>query len=249
MSKEREPGEEAYLLALDALVPWYGGVAREVRLSAARADNDVYALAKQIENCPRGEGHLSMSDTTPSASDMDRVKALRVRRPNPSIMRGYDDLQFSDDEAEVIAAALSEARREGELAMRDKLFSALRALPVDLQKAMCKGWLPGPQESATFIADWLQSDFGIPDEPPTLPDQTLTREVERRREAEAKAHNLATMLRRFIWQAEKSTGDTSFKVLAGKARELVERYGLTGEILRDEADAAPLDRQGGTPDA
>ena len=74
--------------------------------------------------------------------------------------------------------------------------------------------------------------------------RVFTREVERRRE---EARNLAMMLRRFIWQADKSTGDTSFKVLAGKARELVERYGLTGEILRAEADAAPVDRQGGSP--
>ena len=79
--------------------------------------------------------------------------------------------------------------------------------------------------------------------------EALTREVERRREAEDKARNLAMMLRRFIWQADKSTGDTSFKVLAGKARELVERYGLTSEILRAEADAAAVDRQGGSHDA
>jgi hypothetical protein len=46
--------------------------------------------------------------------------------------------------------------------------------------------------------------------------------------------NLAMMLRRMIWMASKETGDTSMKVLAGKARELLRSYGLEGSVLREE---------------
>jgi hypothetical protein len=46
--------------------------------------------------------------------------------------------------------------------------------------------------------------------------------------------NLAAMLRRIIWMAKKEVGDTSMKVLAGKANELLSSYGLQGSVLRDE---------------
>ena len=46
--------------------------------------------------------------------------------------------------------------------------------------------------------------------------------------------NLARMLHRFIYDARKQTGDTSAKVLAGKAGELLTGYGLQGSILRDD---------------
>lgn len=49
---------------------------------------------------------------------------------------------------------------------------------------------------------------------------------------EAKVRDLAMMLRRFIWQIERQDGDTSLKVLAGNARELLAKYQLEGNILR-----------------
>jgi hypothetical protein len=47
------------------------------------------------------------------------------------------------------------------------------------------------------------------------------------------ATDLAMMLRRFIWAAERQPGDSSAKVLAGKARELLVRHGLQGSPLRE----------------
>lgn len=44
--------------------------------------------------------------------------------------------------------------------------------------------------------------------------------------------DLAMMLRRMIWQAEKMTGDTSLKMLAGNAKQLLVRHGLEGSPLR-----------------
>lgn len=45
--------------------------------------------------------------------------------------------------------------------------------------------------------------------------------------------NLATMLRRMIWMAEKEAGDSSMKAVAGKAKELLARYDLQSSVLRD----------------
>lgn len=45
--------------------------------------------------------------------------------------------------------------------------------------------------------------------------------------------DLVMMLRRMIWMAEKETGDTSMKVLAGVARQLLIRHGFNGSPLRD----------------
>lgn len=46
--------------------------------------------------------------------------------------------------------------------------------------------------------------------------------------------DLAMMLRRMIWQADKaSAGDTSLKSLAGQAKQLLAKYGLEGSPLRD----------------
>lgn len=44
--------------------------------------------------------------------------------------------------------------------------------------------------------------------------------------------NVATMLRRMICLVERHEGDTSLKVIAGKARQLLAKYGLQGNILR-----------------
>jgi len=51
--------------------------------------------------------------------------------------------------------------------------------------------------------------------------------------ARATTDNLAMMLRRMIWMAEKETGDTSMKVLAGKAKRMLINYGLEGSPLRE----------------
>ena len=53
-------------------------------------------------------------------------------------------------------------------------------------------------------------------------------------EREAPTDDLAMMLRRMIWQIERREGDISLKVLAGKARQLLLRYGLYGSPLRDD---------------
>lgn len=55
--------------------------------------------------------------------------------------------------------------------------------------------------------------------------------------------NLAMMLRRMIWQINKLDGDSSLKVLAGKADGLIKQYGLQGSPLRD---APPLTAASGT---
>jgi hypothetical protein len=51
--------------------------------------------------------------------------------------------------------------------------------------------------------------------------------------------DLAMMLRRFIWDARKQTGDASAKVLAGKASELLVRLGLEGSPLREDTEPSP----------
>lgn len=48
------------------------------------------------------------------------------------------------------------------------------------------------------------------------------------------AQNLATMLRRMVWQIDKLTGDSSLKVLSGLAKDLLAKYGLRGDLLRDD---------------
>lgn len=62
--------------------------------------------------------------------------------------------------------------------------------------------------------------------------------AEARRAAEIamqeRERNLATLLRRFIWQAEKLVGDSSLKTIAGQARGLMERYGIAGDLLRGD---------------
>jgi hypothetical protein len=57
--------------------------------------------------------------------------------------------------------------------------------------------------------------------------------------------DLAMMLRRMIWMAEKQAGDTSMKALAGNAKQLLAKYNLEGSPLRgaahsngDQGDAA-----------
>jgi hypothetical protein len=50
---------------------------------------------------------------------------------------------------------------------------------------------------------------------------------------QAQIDNLAVMLRRMIWMARKQVGDTSMKVIAGKAEELLKLYGLQGSLLRE----------------
>lgn len=62
--------------------------------------------------------------------------------------------------------------------------------------------------------------------------------TQEKREAVAQRDNLAAMLRRMVWQIDKTTGDTSLKVLAGKTRELLKQYGLEGSPLRDGGDTA-----------
>jgi hypothetical protein len=95
------------------------------------------------------------------ASDLERAAVLAKAHVRPKLTL----LQCEFEEylaAEEIADALAEARRDE----RVHWFTQLRNLPEDLQKAMCKGWLPGPQESATFIADWLEKH----EEPPPATD-------------------------------------------------------------------------------
>lgn len=45
---------------------------------------------------------------------------------------------------------------------------------------------------------------------------------------------LAMMLRRMIWLANKKIGDTSMKAVAGSARELLAKYKLEGQPLRGQ---------------
>jgi hypothetical protein len=62
---------------------------------------------------------------------------------------------------------------------------------------------------------------------PPLPKAVPEYEAPTAREA-----NLAAMLRRMIWMAEKETGDSSMKALAGTAKQLLASYGLQGSSLR-----------------
>jgi len=49
--------------------------------------------------------------------------------------------------------------------------------------------------------------------------------------------NLAMMMRRLIYFANKTEGDTSLKVVAGNASDLLGRYFLSGNILREQPAA------------
>lgn len=64
-------------------------------------------------------------------------------------------------------------------------------------------------------------------------------------DGQVRERNLAMMLRRMIWMAEKETGDTSMKVLAGKARELLRLYNLEGDFLRASVDCVLDTKFGG----
>lgn len=46
--------------------------------------------------------------------------------------------------------------------------------------------------------------------------------------------NLAMMLRRMVWLVEKDPGESSLKILAGNAKQLLQAYGLEGLPTRDE---------------
>lgn len=50
--------------------------------------------------------------------------------------------------------------------------------------------------------------------------------------------NLATMLRRLIWQINKMDGDLGIKATAGKAKQLLWKYGLQGNLLRIDEQTA-----------
>lgn len=67
--------------------------------------------------------------------------------------------QRGDAFAQQIFVGLATVRREGHSAERARWFAQLRNLTENLQRAMRKGWVPGPQEAATFIADWLDPDL------------------------------------------------------------------------------------------
>ena len=45
--------------------------------------------------------------------------------------------------------------------------------------------------------------------------------------------DLGTMIRLGVWLAKRETGDTGIKVWAGKAYQLLQKYGLQGSPLRD----------------
>ena len=66
----------------------------------------------------------------------------------------------------------------------------------------------------------------------------LSSQEARIKELEFHRENLAVMLRRILWQIKKEPGDSSLKVLAGKASGLLEQLGLQGNPLRDEARQA-----------
>jgi orotate phosphoribosyltransferase len=53
------------------------------------------------------------------------------------------------------------------------------------------------------------------------------------REAKFHIEDLAMMLRRMIWMAEKQAGDNSVKGLAGSAKQLLAKYNLKGSPLRE----------------
>ncbi len=53
--------------------------------------------------------------------------------------------------------------------------------------------------------------------------------------------NLSMMLRRMVWQVNRLDGDSTLKVLAGKADGLIKQYGLQGSPLRGDTSAAQRD--------
>lgn len=53
--------------------------------------------------------------------------------------------------------------------------------------------------------------------------------------AKAVSDDLAMILRRMMRQADMQPGDTSLKVLSGKAKQLLAKHGLEGSLLRDDA--------------
>ena len=54
----------------------------------------------------------------------------------------------------------------------------------------------------------------------------------------ATIENLARMLRRLIWQINKMDGDLGIKATAGKAKQLLWKYGLQGNPLRIDEQTA-----------
>ena len=78
-----------------------------------------------------------MINTVPKPTERDR----KLAEQSASLLIAMPQL------VELIAAVRKEER--------DYWLAQLRSLPENLKRAMCKGWVPGPQEAATFIADWL----------------------------------------------------------------------------------------------
>lgn len=62
--------------------------------------------------------------------------------------------------------------------------------------------------------------------------------IRRLNERDSVISDLSMMLRRMIWQAKRQEGDTSLKVLAGNAHQLLAKYSLEGDILRDTMDGS-----------
>ena len=89
---------------------------------------------------------------TPNKSDWERAtlvcrEVAELPDRTSSDLNPDEMIVTGDELAPMIVAALAEERA--------RWFAQLRALPEDLQRAICKGWVPVPQEVATFIADWL----------------------------------------------------------------------------------------------
>ena len=53
------------------------------------------------------------------------------------------------------------------------------------------------------------------------------------------ARNLARMIRRGVWLIRREDGDRGSKVWAGKAYQLLFKYGLQGNPLRDDEPPQP----------
>lgn len=106
------------------------------------------------------------------------------------------------------------------------------SLHLKAYNAYCKKYRP--QEALIDLAGReCRGGFGVGELDEFVP--RWRDEVEELALLKAQVSNLSMMLRRFIFQAEKTVGDNSLKVLAGKARQLLVQYGLTGSVLRDDA--------------
>lgn len=94
------------------------------------------------------------------------------------------------------------------------------SLAVDLHKVM---------QSKNTSDDWenYNSVQAIVDAAYEVCKQTQTQDIQC-------IYDLSMMLRRMIWCANKETGDTGMKVLAGNAKQLLIKYNLGGSPLRDE---------------